>query len=108
MLRTILTAALAFCGIALAAQTPLERVLDEIERNNPTLKSARLEQEAMFLENKEEALLPDPEIEFNYLWGNDNARRHDFAISQSIDFALLSGQRSNPVSYTHLTLPTKA
>lgn len=95
MLRTILTAALAFCGIALAAQTPLERVLGEIERNNPTLKSARLEQEAMFLENKEEALLPDPEIEFNYLWGNDNARRHDFAISQSIDFALLSGQRSN-------------
>ena len=44
-------------------------VLDEIEKNNLELKSLRHKIESQKLDGREGLYLPDPEVEFNYLWG---------------------------------------
>lgn len=83
----------AFCSLSLA-QT-VEDVLRSVEENNPSLRSARLDKEAGELENRAEAMLDSPEVEFNYLWGDDEmGNRHDLRITQSIGFSTLSGQKS--------------
>ena len=47
------------------------------------------------LANRSEALLADPEVEFNYLWGAAGiGNRHDLRVTQSFDLATLSGRRS--------------
>lgn len=80
------------------AQT-VEDVLRSIEENNPSLRSARLEKEAGEAGNRAEALLESPEVEFNYLWGDSEmGNRHDLRVTQSIDFATLTGQKAGMVS----------
>lgn len=80
------------------AQTVAD-VLQSIEENNPSLRSARFEREAGEAENRAEALPESPEVEFNYLWGDDEmGNRHDFRVTQSIDFATITGQKSGMAS----------
>lgn len=76
------------------SQLPEETVLRQIEAANPTLKVLRRQIEANKLANRTGIQLPDPEVEFNYLWGNPvaSANRVDFSVSQSFDF---------PTVYTH-------
>ncbi len=84
-------------GICLAglAQVGAEALLPQIEANNPDLKAAAAELEQERLANRSEALLADPEVEFNYLWGAAGiGNRHDLRVTQSFDLATLSGQRS--------------
>ena len=52
---------------AVYAQTSTEAVLRQIETNNPQLKAAAAEVEAEKLTNRADALLENPEFEFNYL-----------------------------------------
>ncbi len=72
----------------LLAQTDIENILLEIESNNTTLSAYRNLNEAQKLENKTGIFLENPEIGFNYLWGDPAAigNRHDFSVSQSFDF----------------------
>lgn len=88
---------MACLSLFVAAQTPvsLQTVLDKIEHNNTTLKALRHEQEANRLENRIGLNLANPEVEFHYLWGTQSsgATRTDFSVSQSLDWATLSGRK---------------
>ena len=70
---------------AVYAQTSTEAVLRQIETNNPQLKAAAAEVEAEKLANRADALLENPEFEFNYLWGADGiGNRRDFRVTPSV------------------------
>ena len=99
MKRIYLTIIGLALGLSALAQGGAEALLLEIEANNPDLKAALAELEQERLANRSEALLADPEVEFNYLWGPaDIGNRHDLRITQSFDMATLSGKRSGKVA----------
>ena len=80
-------------------QSSVDTVLKEIERNNPELKAAAAGLDEELLANRSEALLENPEVEFNYLLGGENiGNRHDVRVSQSFDIPTLSGQKSRMVA----------
>ena len=84
---------------AVYAQTSTEAVLRQIETNNPQLKAAAAEVEAEKLANRADALLENPEFEFNYLWGSDGiGNRRDFRVTQAFDAATLTGMKSRQVA----------
>ena len=90
----ILIAVLALTG-PVAAQQPIDAVLQQIERNNTTLEALRKQTEADKLQNKTGITLPDPEVSFDYLWADPSAigNRKDFGVSQSFDIATIAGSR---------------
>ena len=90
----ILIAVLAVAGPAAAQQT-IDAVLQQIERNNTTLEALRKQTEADKLQNKTGITLPDPEVSFDYLWGDPSVigNRKDFGITQSFDIATIAGSR---------------
>src|SRR5690554_5758435 len=75
-------------GASIHAQNQVENVLVEIEKNNKTLSALRKNAEAQRLENKTGNYLQNPEVEYNYLWGNPTpvGNRTDFNVTQSFDF----------------------
>ena len=81
---------------SLFAQNKISDVLATIEQNNTTLKALRETSDAQKLENRTGIYLSDPEIGFNYLWGNPSSvgNRQDVSVSQSFDIATLSGLKS--------------
>ncbi len=90
----ILITVLALTG-PVAAQQPIDAVLQQIERNNTTLEALRKQTEADKLQNKTGITLPDPEVSFDYLWGDPSSigNRKDFGVSQSFDIATIAGSR---------------
>ncbi|MFR3216402.1 MAG: TolC family protein [Dysgonomonas mossii] len=78
------------------AQNEVETVLKQIEENSTTLNAMREQMEADKLNNRTGIYLPNPEVEFNYLWGSPSVigDRKDFNVTQSFDFATVFGQRS--------------
>lgn len=79
------------------SQNNIEKVINEIEKNNLTLSALNRELEADKLEHRQENYLESPEIEFGYLWGNPSSigNRKDFSIMQSFDFPTAYKQRSD-------------
>jgi cobalt-zinc-cadmium efflux system outer membrane protein len=74
-------------SMPLSAQNNIDTVLAQIERNNTTLSALQKRAEAEKIGNKTGNYLQNPEIEFNYLWGNDVVgNRTDFSATQAIDF----------------------
>jgi len=82
------------CSVLAASGQEMEVLLREIEQNNPELKAAAAALDEERFSNRAEALLADPEVEFNYLWGNGIGNRYDVRVSQSFDFSTLSGKRA--------------
>jgi outer membrane protein TolC len=79
----------------LLAQNTIDSVLVEIEENNTTLSALRKRAEADKLGNKTGIYLTNPEIEFNYLWGNDViGNRTDFSVKQRFDFPTAYGYKN--------------
>ena len=78
---------LLFLPFGLSAQD-IKNVLLEIESNNTKLSAYLNLNEAQKLENKTGIFLKNPEIEFNYLWGDPSVvgNRQDFSVLQSFDF----------------------
>jgi outer membrane protein, heavy metal efflux system len=78
-----------------AAQNSLDDILASVERNNITLSALREQTEAEKLQNRTGLLLPDPEVEFGYLWGDPSSigNRKDFSVTQQLDLATLFGAR---------------
>ncbi len=68
-------------------------LLDSIEVRNTTLHALRLENEAVVLASKAEARLVDPEVEFHYLWNNEDGSidRQDISVRQSLSWSTLTG-----------------
>lgn len=81
---------------ALMAQNTIQDVLMAIESNNPALKESAREAELQKLENRATGILENPEVEFNYLWGQNAevGMRHDLTVTQSFDIPTLTGMRS--------------
>lgn len=73
---------------SLYAQNKIDSVLVEIEKNNTTLSALHKRAEADKIGNKTGIYLQNPEVEFNYLWGNPSefGNRTDFSITQSFNF----------------------
>lgn len=78
----------------LFAQGFIDNVLAEIEKNNTSLSARRKSADAEKLGNRVGLTPQNPEVEFNYLWGNPSevGNRADFAIRQTFDF---------PTAYSH-------
>lgn len=74
--------------MGITAQIPVDSVLATIELNNTTLAAIRKNTDAEKIGNKTGIYLSNPEVEFNYLWGNPSSigNRTDFSIRQSFDF----------------------
>ena len=88
MKRAIIFNLLLVMVFSLRAQNNMDSVLSEIEKNNTTLAALKKSAEAETLGNKTGIFIPNPEIEFNYLWGSPGSigNRTDFSIKQSLDF----------------------
>ncbi len=73
----------------------LDELIAIIERNNTTLQALRKTTDAEQLAARAELGLPDPEVGYNYLWGNPSeiGVRHDITITQTFDAATLGGQK---------------
>ncbi|MFZ4707521.1 MAG: TolC family protein [Bacteroidales bacterium] len=81
--------------VSLKAQISVDSVLSNIERNNTTLSALRNRVEAEKFKNQTGIYLQNPEIGFNYLWGNPTTmgNRTDINIKQSFDFPTAYGYR---------------
>ena len=88
MKRAIIFNLLLVMVFSLSAQNNMDSVLSEIEKNNTTLAALKKSAEAETLGNKTGIFIPNPEVEFNYLWGSPGSigNRTDFSIKQSLDF----------------------
>ena len=88
MKRTIIISALMVLGFNLFAQNTIDNVLTEVEKNNTSLSAFRKTTDADKIGNKTGLAPQNPEVEFNYLWGNPSAigNRTDFSVKQSFDF----------------------
>lgn len=94
--KLIIGILLTFILIPLTAQNEIESVLKEIESNSTTLSALREQMDAQKLANRTDIFLPNPEVEFNYLWGNPSiiGNRTDFGVTQSFDFPTAYGHRN--------------
>lgn len=88
MRKIVMISALMIWGFHLSAQNTYIQILREVEKNNTTLKALRKEADAQKIEHRIGLTPPNPEIEFNYLWGNPAVlgNRTDFSVRQSLDF----------------------
>lgn len=96
MKAIIITMMVLFAGITLNAQNNINPVLSQVEENNTTLKALREQAEADKLQNKTGIFLDDPEVGFNYLWGNPSnvGNRTDFSVTQTFDIPTITGMKS--------------
>jgi outer membrane protein TolC len=88
-------AAITITGGSTFAQNNIDNVLISIERNNTSLKAIREDVDAQKLENKTGIYLPNPEVEFNYLWGYPGiiGNRNDVNVRQTFDFPTVTGMK---------------
>lgn len=88
MKNIILLLLILFSNFFVFAQPSVDSVLAQIERNNTTLAAYRKSVEADKMGNKSGLLSGNPEVGFNYLWGNPSVtgNRTDFNVRQSFDF----------------------
>ena len=72
----------------LYSQDNIKNVLSEIEKNNTTLSALRKSVEAKKTGNKTGIYLQNPEVGFNFLWGDPSVigNRTDISIIQTFDF----------------------
>jgi outer membrane protein TolC len=95
-LKIILILYIAFLQslFAVSGQSSIDEVLKQVEANSTALQALRQQAEAQKLENRTGIYLENPEVGFNYLWGDPSSegRRKDFSVTQSFDF---------PTAYTH-------
>ncbi len=96
-MKKILISIVAILAMSsLFAQNNINEVLSTIEQNNTTLKALREAADAQKIENRTGIYLADPEIGFNYLWGNPSSigNRKDINIKQNFDIPTISGLKS--------------
>ena len=94
MPRFISLIAAAFAVLTLHAQD-LDGILQSVEGHNTTLGALRRAADAEKAAARADLTLPDPEVEFGYMWGSPSAigSRKNFSARQSFDIATLSGAR---------------
>jgi len=85
---------------SITAQQTTRNMLSQIEQNNTTLQTLRQTAEAEKLENRTGIYLDNPEVEFNYLWGNPTSigDRRDIRVTQSFDIPTITGMKNRMAS----------
>jgi outer membrane protein, heavy metal efflux system len=88
MKRIVIYIIVVMGPVAGYGQSTIDTLLAKIERNNTTLSAFRKNMEAEKIGNKTGIWPSNPEVEFNYLWGDPRSigNRTDIAVSQSFDF----------------------
>lgn len=88
MKRLIIFAAISFLFAPWVFSQSTDGIIAEVESNNTTLAALRKKADAERIGNRTGLALKNPELEFNYLWGNPEAigKRNDISIMQSFDF----------------------
>lgn len=83
--------------IDVAAQTGIDEVLREVEQNNTTLVALKRRVEAETTGNKTDLSLPNPEVEFDYLFGSPSSigNRTDIRVTQGFDFPTVYSRKSD-------------
>ena len=96
MKKLIINVLLISTGFSATAQNGYDSVLQQIEANSTTLSALREQMEAQKTGNRMGIYLANPEVEFNYLWGNPTpiGNRTDIAVRQSFDFPTAYAHRS--------------
>ena len=84
----IIFAAISFLFAPWVFSQSTNGIIAEVENNNTTLAALRKKADAERIGNRTGLALKNPELEFNYLWGNPEAigKRNDISIMQSFDF----------------------
>lgn len=79
------------------AQTSVEQVLSQVQQNNTTLRALKQRADAIIIGNKTELFLPNPEVGFNYLFGNpaDIGKRMDISVTQGFDFPTVYSRKND-------------
>jgi cobalt-zinc-cadmium efflux system outer membrane protein len=97
MKRIIFIISISALSFSLFSQNSVERVLEEVAKNNTTLVALRKSVDAQKIGNKTGIYLQNPEIGFNYLWGSPsvNGNRTDFNVTQSFDFPTAYGIKND-------------
>lgn len=92
-MRHIIFIVALMVSIASFAQDNVTSVLSLIEENNTTLEALRESVKAQKLGNKTDIYLSDPEVEFNYLWGNPNriGNQNGISVTQTFDIPTIFG-----------------
>lgn len=96
MKKAIVISVMLVLCFQLFAQNTIDDVLTEVEKNNTTLSAYRKSIDAELIGNKTGLTPQNPEVEFNYLWGNPSVigERTDFSMTQSFDFPTTYGFKS--------------
>lgn len=89
-----------FCAVfplTALSQASLDTVIAAVKKANPALIASRFQMEAEMKAARTGLALPNPEIQFDYLWGDPASfgDRIDFGVSQSFSFPSVYVQRSN-------------
>lgn len=94
-MKRLLCIIIILCAIVPAFTQDIDHLIATIEQNNTTLQALRKATDAEQLAARAEVGLPDPEVGYNYLWGNPSeiGMRHDITVTQTFDAATLGGQR---------------
>ncbi len=87
---------LCLVSITAAAQTPREKLLADVERNNLQLQAERELTQARVLEARSGNTLPNPTVGYDYLWGSPRTlgKTGELNVSQGFDFPTVYGSRS--------------
>jgi outer membrane protein TolC len=87
---------LSLLPLAGLPQASLDSVIAAVRAANPLLTASRLQMEAEMKAARTGIYLPNPEVQFDYLWGDpaSSGNRIDVGISQSFSFPTLYIQRS--------------
>ncbi|HPF51787.1 MAG TPA: TolC family protein [Draconibacterium sp.] len=93
----IITLACFLFTFELVAQTSIEQVIQEVEQNNTTLIALKRKVDAETIGNKTDLFLPNPEVEFNYLFGTPSeiGNRTDIRVTQGFDFPTVYSRKSD-------------
>lgn len=89
MKRIIFIIVLSVASVSIYAQDAFSPILQSIEANNTTLKAYKEQANADKILNKTGLNLPNPEVEFAYLWGSPKeatSHRTNLDVTQSFDF----------------------
>lgn len=88
MKRTFLFITICFASLHSAAQSNIDAVLSQVATNNKTIVAEQQHWEAKKLEYKTGISLPNPQAEYDYLWGNPSnvGNETEFVAYQPFDF----------------------
>lgn len=95
MKRILFALLAALVALPAMAQDAYSPVLEQVERNSPTLAALREQAEARKVASRTDIYPADPEVEFGYLWGAPAAvgSRKDVSVRQSFDFPAVYARR---------------